>query len=139
MLQFAQIQPAIASPATIREQTWNAISVGAPLADVGDFGLYIQDVTDNQAYHDRDGLPFLIPFGHEVYGNYKCKNIGDVPLKINLLIEVITPSGVVIVSEWTNYNNVNPGVSMSSHSTGHFILDEIGMWVIYGRVEFEIA
>lgn len=125
--------------ATVVDQTWQAIRVSAPLADVGDFGLYIRDVTADQAYHDRDGFPFLIPFGHEVYGNYNVKNIGDVSIDVNLLIEVITPSGVVIVSEWTNYNNVNPGTSMPSQSTGYFILDQAGIWVVYGRAEFDIA
>ena len=132
------IQPEIVSPA-IREQTWNAISVGAPVADVGDFGLYIKDVTTGIDYHDRNGLPFLIPFGHEVYGNYNCHNIGDVPLNISLLIEVITPTGIVIVSKSTHFYNVNPGTAMASKSTGPFILDEIGMWVIYGRAEFDIS
>lgn len=136
------IQPEIASPATV-ERTWNAISVAAPVADVGDFGLFIQDVTTGEKHHDRDGVPFLIPFGHEVYGNYSFKNIGDVAIKLFSLIEVRDPSGNVIVSKWNPAgsvpNTVNPGVSVSSGLTGHFLLDMVGIWVVYARVEFDIA
>ncbi|GAI22292.1 unnamed protein product, partial [marine sediment metagenome] len=34
---------------------------------------------------------------------------------------------------------VNPGVSMASQSTGYFTLDQVGIWVVYGRAEFDIA
>ena len=137
-----QIASRIASPATV-QQTWNAIEVGMPAADVGDFGLFIQDVTADVAYHSRDGLPFQISFGHEVYGNYNFENIGDVAIQVRALIEVIDPNGEVIVSEWTpggsSYFTLNPGVNMASKSTGHFILDLDGLWVVYARVEFGIA
>lgn len=125
--------------ATVVEQTWQAIRVSAPVADVEFGGLYIQDVTDNIAYHSRDGLPFDIPFGHEVYGNYNAVNVGDVALNVYLLIEIITPAGIVIVSEWTSYFNVTPGPWMASKSTGRFTLDQAGIWVMYGRAEFDIA
>jgi len=123
------------------EVSWNAISVSAPIADVGDFGLYIKDVDTGQGYHDRDGVPFFIPFGHKVYGNYNFKNIGDVAIKELNLIEVIAPDGSVIISEWSGIvpNLLNPGVSRASKSTGNFILNQNGLWVIYARVEFDIA
>jgi len=124
-------------------KTWQAISVSqngnGGVGDVGDFKLWIQDVTSGLDYKERDGLPFLIPFGHQVYGNYICKNIGDVPLSGSLLIEVVNPSGIVIVSKSRNFHNINPGTSMASDSTGNFLLDEMGMWVVYGRAEFDIA
>lgn len=124
-------------------KTWNAIEVSQDgnggVGDVGDFKLWFQDVTSGEDYKERDGLPFLIPFGHQVYGNYICNNIGDVPLSGRLLIEVVSPSGLVIVSKWTNFRNISPGTSMASASTGNFILDAMGMWVVYGRAEFDIA
>ena len=125
------------------ENVWDAISVIEAAADVGDFGLYVQDVTANEAHHDRDGLPFMIAFGHEVYGNYNFENIGDVAIKYFCLIEVRDPAGNVIISKWSPSgsipNTLNPGVSAASASTGHFILDMAGIWVVYARVEFDIA
>lgn len=125
------------------EISWNAISVIEAAADVGDFGLYIQDMTADEAHHDRDGLPFNIAFGHEVYGNYNFRNIGDVAIKYFSLIEVRDPGGNVIVSKWSPPgsipNTLNPGVAAASATTGHFILDMAGIWVVYARVEFDIA
>ena len=125
-------------------KTWNAIEVSqngngnGGVGDIGDFSLWIQDVTSGEDYKERDGLPFLIPFGHQVYGNYICKNIGDVPLSGSLLIEVVNPSGLVIVSKSKNFQNASPGTWINSESTGNFIL-ELGMYVVYGRAEFDIA
>lgn len=125
------------------ENSWNAISVAEVVADVGDLSLYIQDVTADEAYHSRDGLPFNIAFGHEVYGNYNFKNIGDVAIKYFSLIEVRDPAGAVVVSKWSPSgsipNTLNPGVSAASASTGNFILDMAGIWIVYARVEFDIA
>lgn len=125
------------------EISWDAVSVATPIADVGDFGLYIKDVDTGEKYHDRDGLPFVIPFGHEVYGNYNFRNVGDVAIEYFALIEVRDPAGNVIFSEWNPSGSIpnilNPGVFAASKSTGNFILDMAGMWVVYARVEFDIV
>jgi hypothetical protein len=123
----------------IAENTWDAIQVAAPSADISFEGLHIEDVTAGVGYSSRDGLPFNIAYGHEVYGNYSIENIGDVPIFISLLIEVIDPDAIVIVSEWTGHFTLNPGVNMASKLTDHFILDKNGLWLVYGRAEFDIA
>ncbi|MGQ9545904.1 MAG: hypothetical protein ACUVTR_01895 [Dehalococcoidia bacterium] len=134
---------AIASPLITEEQTWEAISVAAPRADIQFGGLYIEDVTTNTSHHSRDGLPFLIPYGHECYGSYFVTNIGDVAIKLRLLIELYDPNGTLICSKWepssTMFFTVNPGTSMASKSTDHFILNVVGLWLVYGRGEFELA
>jgi len=129
--------------AATREITWDTISVAAPVAEIEFGGLYIRDVTDDIPYHSRDGLPFSIAFGHEVYGNYYVTNIGDVAIVLRLLIEVIDPDGIVVFSGWEPSGSigftVNPGVNMASASTDHFILDKSGLWLVYGRAEFDIV
>jgi len=125
------------------ENSWDAINVIEAAPDVGEFGLFIMDVTADERHGDEEGLPVLIPFGHEVYGNYYFKNIGDVAIKVHCLIEVIDPNGAIIFSEWEpsegSYFTLNPDVWMASAPTSHFILDIAGIWVVYARVEFDIA
>lgn len=137
-MPLVQIESEIASPGAV-ERNWSAISVIQAVVDLGEFKLWFRDVTTGLDYKERDGLPFLIPFGHEVYGSYSCKNIGDVQIDGSLLIEVISPSGVVIVSKWRNFYNTSPGTVMASDTTGHFLLDEVGIWVVHGRAEFDIG
>ena len=137
------IQSEIASPVISREQTWNAISVAAPVADVGDFGLYILDEDTGVKYHDRDGTPFDIPYGHAVSGNCNLVNTGEVPIKLFALTEVIDPNGFVIFSKWEPRgsipNTLNPGVAMAARYIDTFLLEVVGIWVVYLRVEFDIA
>jgi hypothetical protein len=123
----------------IQEKTWDAIQVAAPTADIEFRDLYIHDVTDDEGYSSDYGLPFNIAYGHELYGNYRITNIGDVAIAISLLIEVIDPDAMVVVSEWTGPFTLNPGVNMASKSSGHFILDKNGLWLVYGRAEFDLA
>jgi len=122
-----------------QEITWDAISVAAPAADIEFGGLYIHDETDDEDYFSRNGLPFNIAYGHEVYGNYYITNIGDVAIVISLLIEVIDPDALVVISEWEGPFTVNPGVNMASATTNLFTLDKNGLWLVHGRAEFDIA
>lgn len=127
------------SIATTTDMTWEAISVGAPTADIKWGGLFFTDVTANKNYQSRDGLPFEIPYGHTVFGNYSIENIGDVSVAIKLLIEIIDPDDVVVVSKWTSRFTVPPGSHMSSQSTGQFFLGKMGLWLVHGVADFDIA
>jgi len=128
-------------------KTWNAISVSQDgnggVGDVGNFGLYILDEDTGVKYHDRDGTPFAIPYGHAVSGNCNLRNTGDVPIKLFALTEVIDPNGSVIFSKWEPRgsipNTLNPGVAMAARHIDTFLLELVGIWVVYLRVEFEIA
>lgn len=128
----------------VDERSWNAIEVAAPDIAAQIVGAYLHDVTTDTGYvesdpSDRHPFPVDIPHGHIIYANILTDNIGDVALKMRVLIELIDPDGIVRHSLWTGTFTVSPGGSMASRSIPHTELDRAGTWVLRGVIEGEPA
>ena len=134
-------------PATIAlsllENTWvgiNAVQQGPPpVGDIEFTFCYFDDVTDGIPY-DNDVFPVDIPLGHQISGNYGAQNTGDIALKVRLYVELRDPDGMVRSSGWSSSTPVtlNPGVNIASKSFSA-TLDKLGLWQIYGRIEYDLA
>ena len=138
LIQLAQI-----TAQATKENTWNAINAvqEAPpgVADIEFTFCYFEDVTTEIGY-ENDEFPVDIPLGHDISGNYGAQNVGDVALKVRLYVELIDPDGIVRSSGWSSSTpfTVNPGVNMASKSFSA-TLDKLGLWQIYGRIEYDLA
>lgn len=107
-------------------------------------GAYLHDVTTDTGYVESDlsgrhPFPVSIPYGHTVYGNLLARNVGDTPVKMRILAEVIDPDGVIRHSLWTSISTVNPEVFMASAQFPHTMLDKAATWVLRGVIEDDLG
>ncbi len=130
-----------------KEKTWQAINVIQANPDVAFGSCQIVDETTGIDYICRPGgscpFPVDIPFGHEVTASFLMENSGDIAIDVFIYIEIIDPDGLVRCSEWNPSgsipNTINPGVGYYSKNCGPVSLDKTGLWLVYGRIEYEIA
>jgi hypothetical protein len=106
----------------------------------------IVDETTGQRYTFRKGEPYQpvnLPYGHGVGASFLCENCGDIELEVFVYIEIVDPDGTVRASAWNPRgsipNKLNPGVGYYSDYIGGVVLDKAGLWLVYGRLEFDVA
>ena len=128
---------------SVAEHTWDAIRVSQVSPELVFGGAWICDDTAGIDYTSREDFPANIPYGHLVNGNYNVKNIGDVTLRVYLLIEFINPAGTVVFSAYDPSppfpSILNPGGPLTRAPFFGIRLDMVGAWLIYGKMEYEIA
>jgi len=131
---------------SINEKTWGAIMVSQGIADMCFGSCQIIDETTGEDYIFREGEPYDpidLPYGHEVGASFLCDNCGEVALKVFVYIELIDPDGVARASAWNPRGSIpasiNPGVGYYSENIGPVTLDKTGLWLVYGRLEYDIA
>jgi len=140
------IQSVITAPATV-ERTWQAINVSQAVGDMEFGSCQLIDETTDERWVARQGepsdWPIYIPYGHLIGASFLCANSGDVPLDVFVYIELIDPEGIVRASAWNPRGTIpirlSPGVNYNSEYIGGVQLDKIGLWLIYGRLEYEVA
>jgi len=141
-----RIQSAITSPLQI-DKSWNAINVSQAVGDMAFGSCQLIDETTDERWVARQGessdWPINIPYGHLVGASFLCENSGDVPLDVFVYIALIDPDGITRAFDWnprgTIPNRLNPGVGYYSNYIGGVQLDKNGLWVIYGRLEYDVA
>jgi hypothetical protein len=140
-----RIQIPVASLIT-KEQTWQAISVSQGVADMSFGHAQLVDETTDERWVCREGSPpwpIDVPYGHKVGASFLCSNTGDVTVKVFVYIELIDPDGIARAYATNPHGSipqtVNPGVGYYSEYIGGVPLDKVGLWLIYGRLDYNIA
>jgi len=129
------------------EKTWQAINVAQGVADMSFGSCQIVDETTGKSYTFRVGVPYDpvdLPWAHLVGASFLCTNIGDVALKVRVYIAIKDPDGIIRADAYLPALNrlpatINPGVGYYSDYIGGVALDKLGIWLVYGRLEFDIA
>jgi len=129
---------------TSKEKTWEAISVAAPAPDMSFGSCQLVDETTGERWVCREGeqpaWPISIPYGHQVGTSFLCSNTGDVAVNVFVYISIIDPDGVTRASatlpKGTIPQTVGPGVGYYSDYIGGVTLDKVGLWLIYGRLDY---
>lgn len=138
---------------SIKENTWEAIMVSQGVADMSFGSCRIVDETTEEHWTCRQGgspgspdcpFPVDIPYGHDLGAKFLCENSGEVPVLVRVYIAIIDPDGVTRADAYLPPlshlpNEVNPGVGYYSEYIGGVTLDKIGLWLVYGRIEYEVA
>jgi hypothetical protein len=131
---------------SINENTWDAINAAQGNADMCFGSCEIIDETTGERWVFREGEPYEpidIPYGHEVGVSFLCENCGEIPVKVFVYIELIDPDGIARASarnpRGSIPNELNPGVGYYSEYIGGVALDKAGLWLVYGRLEYDIA
>lgn len=138
--------PQIKIAGILKEKNWDAIMASQGVAEMCFGSCQIIDETTDERWVFRQGEPYEpidLPVGHEVGTSFLCDNCGEVPVKVFVYIELRDPDGVARASAWNPSgsipNELNPGVGYSSEYIGSVMLDKAGLWVVYGRLEYDIA
>lgn len=129
------------------DKTWQAINVTAQGIGEMSFGsAQLVDETTSVSYKFRQGEPVVsidLPLDHKVGASFLCTNTGEIALKVFVYVAIIDPDGLTRAEAWnprgTIPQTVNPGVGYYSDYIGGVSLDKLGLWLIYGRIEYEIA
>lgn len=133
------------------EKTWQAINVAqngnGGVGDMSFGSCQLIDETADDRYVFREGEPYDpvgLPWGHLVGTSFLCENIGEVTLKVRVYIAIKDPGGVIRADAYLPALSrlpatINPGVGYYSEYIGGVALDKFGLWLIYGRLEFDIA
>lgn len=138
--------PQIKIAGILKEKNWDAIMASQGVAEMCFGSCQIIDETTGEDYIFRQGEPYEpidLPYGHEVGASFLCINCGEVAVKVFVYIELRDPDGVARASAWNPGgsipNELNPDVFYNSEYIGPVMLDKAGLWVVYGRLEYDIA
>lgn len=134
------------------ENTWQAINVvqgngGSGVGDMSFGSCQIIDETTGERYVFREGEPYdpvSLPWAHLVGASFLCTNIGEVTLKVRAYIAIKDPDGVIRADAYLPALSrlpaiINPDVGYYSDYIGGVALDKLGLWLVYGRLEFDVA
>jgi hypothetical protein len=138
------IQTLIANPATMDEETWNAIEVAQVALEGWIWGIFVVNETTGEEFiysekSDRNPFPIEIPYDHVVYIYANGENTGTIAQDMTFTVELIDPDGIVRASKYSNHYGVSPGTLFGSGFTPSVSLDKSGMWIIHAILEAELT
>lgn len=154
-MPLTRIEEEVSNPLLVQiglqtlEKTWQALDVaengGGGVGDMSFGSCQIIDETTDESYTFREGepqAPYSLPWAHSVGASFLCTNIGEVTLNVRVYIAIKGPDGVIRADAYLPALSklpatINPGVGYYSAYIGGVALDELGLWMVYGRLEFE--
>lgn len=137
-MSYARI---IAADPMVDEQSWNAISVEAAEVAGEIFGVNIFDYTTVESFGSLQFPILSIPLGHTVYAGAGGRNTGNADLIMTLTIQLMDPDGIVrSEAVYTPDRIIVPAdYFFENTSDSKVTLDKAGTWVLYIKLEAELA
>jgi len=128
-----------------KEKSWVAMNVSQGTADMSFLSAEVVDETTDMWWHSDDlpAWPIAIPFGHSVGCSYLCQNTGQIAVKVFVYLSLIDPQGITRATtknpRYSTPQVVDPGMQYYTEPISGVIVDMNGLWVVYGRLEYDIA
>jgi hypothetical protein len=123
----------------------NRMQINQGIAEMSFGHPQLIDETTDERWVLREGYPLWpidLPLGDTIGTSFLCQNTGDIAVKVFVSIALIDPDGIVRASgvnpNRSTPQTVNPGVNYTSAYIGGIPLDKLGLWVIYGAIDYGI-